>query len=60
MLDELFAKKTGRNKLYLIMKIMNLKYKDVSPIIDHLNGMHGILNEVASMKISFKYEVQAL
>lgn len=42
------------------MKIMNLKYKDVSPIIDHLNGMHGILNEVASMKISFKYEVQAL
>ena len=59
-LDELYARKTGGNKLYLIKKLMNLKYKEGSPITDHLNEMQGIINQLASMKISFEEEVQAL
>ncbi|KAJ0083216.1 hypothetical protein Patl1_31100 [Pistacia atlantica] len=58
--DELYAGKTGSNKLYLMKKFMNLKYRDDTTIIDHLNDMQGIVDQLAIMKISFEDEVLAL
>ncbi|KAJ0045154.1 hypothetical protein Pint_05740 [Pistacia integerrima] len=55
--DELYAGKTGGNKLYLMKKFMNLKCRDGTAITDHLNDMQGIIYQLATMKISFEDEV---
>ena len=43
-IEQLYARKTGKNKLFLIKKMISLKYQDVTPIIDHLNTFQGIIN----------------
>lgn len=59
-LEELYAKKTGNNKLFLIKQMMSLKYDDGSSMADHLNAFQGIMNQLATMSISFDDEIQAL
>jgi hypothetical protein len=34
---ELYARKYGTNKMFLIKKLMYLRYKEVTPISDHVN-----------------------
>ncbi|GJX04449.1 putative RNA-directed DNA polymerase [Tanacetum coccineum] len=46
-LKQLYARKTGNNKLFLIKQMMRLKYTDGSPITDHLNAFQGIINHLA-------------
>ena len=36
-LETLYASKTGNNKLFLLKKLMTFKYKEGSPILDHIN-----------------------
>src|ERR1044072_6332849 len=48
-LEELFAKKTGNNKMFLIKQMMALKYQDGNPMDDHLNTFQGILNQLSAM-----------
>ncbi|GJX10932.1 putative RNA-directed DNA polymerase [Tanacetum coccineum] len=46
-LEQLYARKTGNNKLFLIKQMMRLKYTDGSPVTDHLNVFQGIINQLA-------------
>lgn len=39
---------------------MSLRYNDGSPIIDHLNTFHGILNQLSAMNLTFDDEIQGL
>ncbi|TXG57032.1 hypothetical protein EZV62_018345 [Acer yangbiense] len=59
-LEQLYARKTGNNKLFLIKKMLGLKYRDGTPLSDHLNAYQGILNQLAGMNIKFEDEVQGL
>ncbi|KAJ0797294.1 putative RNA-directed DNA polymerase [Helianthus annuus] len=59
-LEELYARKTGNNKLFLIKQLINLKYNDGTPVSDHLNVFQGIINQLAGMGIKFEDEVQGL
>ncbi|GJV58461.1 putative RNA-directed DNA polymerase [Tanacetum coccineum] len=59
-LEQLYARKTGNNKLFLIKQMMRLKYTDGSPITDHLNAFQGIINQLAGMGIKFEDEIQGL
>ncbi|KAL6534427.1 hypothetical protein OROHE_013352 [Orobanche hederae] len=59
-LEQLYARKTGNNKLFLIKQMMNLKFRDGTPLSDHLNAFQGIINQLAGMGIKFEEEVQAL
>ena len=59
-LEQLYARKTGNNKLFLIKKMISLKYQDGTPIIDHLHTFQGIINQLAGMNIKFEEEVQGL
>ncbi|RVX19049.1 Retrovirus-related Pol polyprotein from transposon TNT 1-94 [Vitis vinifera] len=59
-LEQLYARKTGNNKLFLIKKMINLKYQDGTPMTDHLNTFQGIINQLAEMNIKFEEEVQGL
>ena len=44
-LEQLYAQKTSNNKLFLIKKMINLKYQDGTPMTDHLNTFQGIILE---------------
>ena len=59
-LEELYARKTGNNKLFLIKQMMALKYQDGTSMTDHLNTFQGIINRLAGMRIIFDNEVQGL
>ncbi|GKC81946.1 putative RNA-directed DNA polymerase [Tanacetum coccineum] len=59
-LEQLYARKTENNKLFLIKQMMRLKYTDGSPITDHLNAFQGIINHLAGMGIKFDDELQGL
>ena len=59
-LEELYARKTGNNKLFLIKQLLGLKYQNGKAMTDHLNTFQGIINQLAGMKIKFDTEVQGL
>ena len=59
-LEELYARKTGNNKLFLMKQLLTLRYKDGSPLLDHMNTFQGIINQLVGMGINFDDEVQAL
>ena len=59
-LEQLYARKTGNNKLYLIKQLMSLRYQDGTTISDHLNAFQGIMNQLAGMGIKFEDEIQGL
>lgn len=59
-LEELFARKEGTNKMFLIKQLMCLRYKEDILIADHVNTFQGIINQFSSMEITFEDEVRAL
>ena len=46
--------------MFLIKKLMRLRYKEGTPIADHVNEFQGIINQLSSMGITFEDEVRAL
>ena len=59
-LESLYDRKSATNKAFLFKKLVNLKYRENSPIAEHLNEMNNLINQLASMKIAFDDELQAL
>ena len=59
-IESLYASKSGNNKLYLLNMLMNLRYKEGSQVLDHLNEFQGVLDQLSSMRIKFEDEVQGL
>ncbi|KAK8936121.1 hypothetical protein KSP39_PZI013254 [Platanthera zijinensis] len=59
-LETLYAKSTGINKLYLLKKLGEFRYREGSPILDHVNEFQGIIDRLTAMKVTFEDEVNAL
>lgn len=59
-LEELFERKTNENKLFLVKKLINLKYDEGTSISSHLSEVQSIMNQLSSMKIVLDDELQAL
>ena len=59
-LERLYASKTGNNKLFLLKQLMTYKYKEGSPILDHINDFQGILDQLSGMGVNFDDEIQGL
>ncbi|GAB2275083.1 hypothetical protein Dimus_039106 [Dionaea muscipula] len=59
-LEQLYARKTGTNKIFLIKQLMTLRYQDRMLLTDHLNTFQGVINQLAGMGIKFDDEVQGL
>ena len=59
-LEELYDQKSATSKAFLLRKLVNLKYKEGGSVAEHLNDMKSIVNQLASMKIVFDDELQAL
>jgi len=43
-LEQLYARKTRNNKMFLINQLLALKYIDGTSMTDHLNNFQGIMN----------------
>ena len=59
-LERLNASKTGNNKLFLLKQLMTFKYKEASPILDHINDFQGSLDHLTGMGANFDDEIQGL
>ena len=51
---------TDSKKIFLINKMVRLKYHDGSRMTDHLNNFQGIMNQLSTMGIKFDEEIQGL
>lgn len=52
-IESLYASKSGNNKLYLLNCPMNLRYRESSSILDHLNEFQRLLDQLSRMGIKF-------
>lgn len=59
-LEQLYARKTGNNKMYMIKKLIELRYQEGTPMTDHLNVFQGLLNKLSDMGIKFDDEIHGL
>ena len=59
-LESLYEKKTAQNKVFLIRKLVNLKFKDGNSVAEHLSDFQSIVNQLATMKMNLDDEFQAL
>ena len=59
-LEKLYASKTGNNKLFLLKKMMQLKYNEGTSVADHLNEFQGVIDQLTGMGIKFDDEIIGL
>ena len=56
-LKTIFPKKTTGNKITLIRRLVNLKYKDGNNMVEHINSFQGIVNKLVAMKMNIDDEM---
>lgn len=59
-LEDLYASKTGNNKLFYLTRLVQLRYNEDSSVADHLNEFQGIVDQLSGMGVNFDDEVLAL
>ncbi|KAF3657853.1 hypothetical protein FXO37_14702 [Capsicum annuum] len=60
-LETLYASKTGNNKLFLLKKLMNIRYKEGNPIFFyHINDFQDVLDQLSGMGVKFDEAIQGL
>ena len=59
-LETLYASKTSNNELFLLKQLMNIRYKEGTPISDHINDFQGVLHQLSGMGVKFDDDIQGL
>ena len=59
-LESLYEGKTTQNKVFLIRRLVNLKYKERCSIGEHLSEFQSLVNQLAIVKMTLDDELQAL
>ena len=59
-LSGLYERKNALNKTSLKRKIIQLKYKDIDSIVEHINTFMGYVNQLAATKFSLDDAMQAI
>ncbi|GMI77271.1 hypothetical protein HRI_001396400 [Hibiscus trionum] len=59
-LESLYASRSGNNKLFLLKKMMALKYKEGMSTADHVNDFQSVMNQLLGMGVKFDYEILGL
>jgi hypothetical protein len=52
--------KKKKKEVFVLRRLMNLKYKDRHNVMEHLSNLQGLLNKLSTMKLTLDDEVQAL
>ena len=56
-LESMYERQTTLNKTSLIRRVVNLKYKEVSNMTEHLNEFQGLVNQLKAMKLVLENEI---
>ncbi|URE40384.1 hypothetical protein MUK42_35170 [Musa troglodytarum] len=59
-LENLFTKKTMGNRISLLRRLVNLKYKDGDSIVEHISLFQSLANKLVAMKMNIDHEMQGL
>lgn len=59
-LESLYASRSGNNKLFLLKKMMALKYKEGMSIADHVSEFQSMMNQLLGMGVKFDDEILGL
>ena len=59
-LESLYERKTTQNKVFLIRRLVNLKYKEGRYVGKHLSEFQSLVNQLATVKMTLDDELQAL
>ena len=59
-LENLIAKKTVGNRISLLRRLVNLKYKDGGNIVEHISLFQSLANKLVAMKMNIDDEMQGL
>ena len=59
-LENLYAAKSGSNKLFYLTKLVQTKYRDGSSVVDHFNEFQGIVDELHGMGAKLDDELLGL
>ena len=59
-LENLYALKSGNNKLFLLKKMMQLKYNEGTSVADHLSEFQNIVNQMLGMGVKLDDEIIGL
>ncbi|MGV7988754.1 hypothetical protein PJP10_30710 [Mycobacterium kansasii] len=47
----MYERKTAGNKIFLIRRLVNLKFKDGGSVAEHMNEVSNIVNQLSAMKM---------
>ena len=56
-LEKLYAQKTGNNKMYLMKRLIRLRYREDTPMTDHLYTFQGLINQLTTIRVKFDEKV---
>ncbi|KAK8524988.1 hypothetical protein V6N12_029838 [Hibiscus sabdariffa] len=59
-LESLYASRSGNNKLFLLKKMMALKYKEGTSTADHVSEFQSVMNQLLGMGVKFDDEILGL
>ncbi|GMI65558.1 hypothetical protein HRI_000225100 [Hibiscus trionum] len=59
-LESLHASRLGNNKLFLLKKMMALKYKEGTSTTDHVSEFQSVINQLLGMGVKFDDEILGL
>ncbi|KAK8564203.1 hypothetical protein V6N12_036332 [Hibiscus sabdariffa] len=59
-LKSLYASKSGNNKLFLLKKMMALKYREGTSTADHVSEFQSVMNQLLGMGVKFDDEILGL
>ena len=59
-LENLFAKKIVGNRISLLIRLVNLKYKDGGNIVEHISLFQSLANKLVSMKMNIDDDMKGL
>ena len=59
-LAKLYEKLSNSNKVFLMMRLFNMKMSEGGSIVDHLNEFNTLTSQLSSVKVNFDDEVMAL
>lgn len=59
-LQGMYERKSPQNKVLIMKRLVNLKYKDGHSVAEHLSSFQELINRLTNAKIAFDDEIQAL
>lgn len=58
--ENMYASKTGNNKLFCLERIIELRYEEGNTIMDYVNEFQGVVDQLPNLGVKFEDEILGL